>query len=204
MKPQNVSPGHLDRDGELLDLVLLVHGLLVLDAKEEGLQDEGHNDRHHHHREQVEAHEVEPAPLARHHGKALHDNEPVVHHGQLEQCDPGHGQALKVVEIEVADAAAVVVVVVVGLHGGVLAAVLEAVVQPVEQLNADDAVEIVDEYEDNDGTVEAGQQDDKGAEDVAEAFLEAEETQEAERTQDDDVKGGNVQLSQYDATRTQK
>ena len=73
-----------------------------------------------------------------------------------------------------------------------------------EQLDADDAVEIVDEYEDNDGTVEAGQQDDKGAEDVAEAFLEAEETQEAERTQDDDVKGGNVQLSQYDATRTQK
>jgi len=64
-----------------------------------------------------------------------------------------------------------------------------------------DAVEVVDEDEDDDGAVEAGQEDDEGAEDVAEASFETKEAEETEGTKDDDVEGGNVQLGEDNATR---
>ena len=50
-----------------------------------------------------------------------------------------------------------------------------------ETLHADDAKEIVDEEDDNDGRAEAGVEDDGGAEHVAETFLHAEQRQESKK-----------------------
>ena len=43
--------------------VVSVHGLPVLDAEEEGFEDERHHDGHHHHGADVEHHEVDAAPI---------------------------------------------------------------------------------------------------------------------------------------------
>ena len=67
--------------------------------EQEGLKDEGHYNCHDNHCEDVEDHEERAAPLgAGDDGIAVHNDEPVVDDGELEQGHPRDGQAAKVVE----------------------------------------------------------------------------------------------------------
>ena len=92
--------------------------VLELDAEEEGLENEGDDDGHNDHGEDVERHKEESAGVfAAGNRVALHDDVPVVDHGQLEEGDGRLAHALEVVEVEVQVADRALLIGVVGLHG---------------------------------------------------------------------------------------
>ena len=61
------------------------HGLAVLHAEYECVENEGDNDGHDHHGDEVEEHEVDATPLGELGRVAVHDDVPVVDHRQLKQ-----------------------------------------------------------------------------------------------------------------------
>lgn len=57
----------------------------ILYPESKGFQETGHDDCQNNHSDQVESHEINSCKFSNHHSVSIHQNEPIIHNGQLEQ-----------------------------------------------------------------------------------------------------------------------